>query len=494
MKVYLALLLCLGAVSHSSKRGAIPSTWPSASAQSVIPIHPQASSVVPANPFDPKDVNVFDHLDDYSFMGVLDFLPLSDLVIIASMSPRNNQLIVHHYLIPEMGQRDPMLRVSISESESFAFYSRGGMDSSYSELCMGRGCMLAALKVLCPISSELDIRVDYNRRFDAALTEMVESYVGNYCAGTDQHVSLNGIAQSVGQFRFPYAKSVRISQPEAFKHFDLAGSFPRVQQLTINLHGRYSLAQHLPHLTSFRLHDYSLEDFDLQAFGEKNPQIRDADLQICGRIENIDKVNRLFPRLESLQLRLGRPQMRSSHSASADGSSLGPSDSVGLVRFRNVKNFTLDLTKFYDIPVTASHLNADKLSSIAFDRLESFKYATAVVTRDTSDQIDYIARYKDVKRLDISTILPDFEESQRLIDSLPELEEITMACGTSDPTDLIRLMTGTRLQVIRLIARGGFPIATLLERTALPEKWLLDSDEKFVGPSSLTFKRMVSLS
>lgn len=142
----------------------------------------------------------------------------------------------------------------------------------------------------------------------------------------------------------------------------------------------------------FQLHDRTCGHFDLAAFAAKNPQIRGAELQICGQIENIAAVNELFPSLESLRLQLRRQRSASAFVGSVGSplqpaglSSGAPRDAVDVVRLRNVKNFTLDLMQFYGrvneagdfINLSREKLAEDNLSSIVFDRLDYFKYMTS---------------------------------------------------------------------------------------------------------------------
>lgn len=455
-------------------------------------------AIVAAHPPNPTDPDAFSQLDDYSFLDMLDFLQLKDLVSVASMSPRNQRLITRHYLVPDMGAQNTRLRVSIAERDSytFAYYARERWGPRYSELCMGRECVLAALQVLCPIASDLDIRLDFTRHFDEALTQRVASYVSGHCGDVPQTVRMFGANLTVAEFQFSHAKIVYVADPQRFRHFDLAKSFPCVEHLAIDMHGRYGLAQHLPALRSFQLHDWRCGNFDLRAFGEKNPQIRRADLQICGQIENIDRVNRLFPHLESLRLKLERERATSDGVASAESSAMAPR-SVALVRFRNVQSFALDLANFYGLMNGAEYrlgrhsLDEDKLTSIVFDRLESFKYITNAYIHNlnVSDQVDFIGRYADISSLDVSTIHLEYDELRRLVGSLPKLTEITVTCGLSRPADVARLMAETSLETVCLYGEFAFRDG-YLRQLILPAQWSLHRVDKHPNyDETLTYKR-----
>lgn len=377
---------------------------------------------------------------------------------------------MNHYFRPEFSAYNTKLRVYVTEkhARNEVYYLRDGVDDNYSELCPGKECMFAALTVICPISSDLEIILAYNKRFDTVLTHEVSSYVNTHCAGASQTVQMFGVSDSVGKFQFPHVKSVSIKYPECFRHFYLATSFPRVEQLAINIHDRYTIAQHLPSLTHFQLHDLTCGHFDLKAFGGKNPQIRSVDLELCSQVENFDEVNESFPALESLQLKLKRelPNMvgptRSpvrQQIGSAVSSFFGrPSrDPVEMVRFRNVTKFDLDVTHLYGYIYgrpNFDNFEKDGLTAIQFDRLESFRYfSDAHFNYD--NQIDFVARYKNVTSMDFGGIELRSEEMTRLVDLLPRLKEITLLCVDTDPVNVAQFMQATRLEVVRIVVASS---------------------------------------
>lgn len=462
----------------------------------------QALSAV--GPLDSTELDIFDQLDDYSLLGVLDHLHFTDLLSLASMNARNRQLIVDHYILPEAGAH-ATLRVTISGHDLYTsgFYFGHRNASDYSRLA-GRASVFAALQVLCPISTDVQISLFFDQHFDAMLKQTVESYVHNHCAGVPQTVEMMGSSESLISIRLPHAKSVFIANPERFKRFDVAKSFPRVERLGVDVFRRFTLAQRLPHLTHFQVQDLTCGHFDLRAFGQKNPQIRSVALELCGQMGNIVEINELFPGLQSLRLKLRREQPTDEPDSKPFfqrlGSAIGslfkqqkPRHSVESVRFRNVKKYTLDITGLYsaahgvDEAVRLARDDLDKLSSIAFDKLESLTYKTRV-GGNSSAQIDFIAQYKDVKRLDFSSFALRYADMQRLVDSLPKLEDITLAFSVTPAEHFSRLMRETRLACVRVSVADVFR-EHFIGQFTLPEQWIFFADEHLDAHSILTYKR-----
>lgn len=110
-------------------------------------VSPQAPSTTNAFPSTSNDVDLSAYLDEYSLLGVLDFLSFDDLVIVASMSPQNRQLILDHYITPHYDGSNRGLRIRMTEmnSSSVAYYVREDEDFRARTKCWGHECVLAAL-------------------------------------------------------------------------------------------------------------------------------------------------------------------------------------------------------------------------------------------------------------------------------------------------------------------------------------------------------------
>lgn len=335
------------------------------------------------------------------------------------------------------------------------------------------------------------MQLDYKYHFDTALTEKLAAKANAHCSSNiPQTVKLSGMKDPIGKFAFTYATEVRIMRPEEFNDFELAEWFPQVERFSINTYP-FHLNVHLPNLASFQLLGLKCGTFDLKSFGQRNPQIRSADLQICGQMENIAEVNELFPDLEALQLTLKRPGQ------AEESSELDRRSSVEFVRFRKVKSFTLDISHFNGgsksvfsyLGLNAESTASLKLSSILFDQLDSFKYITEVHFY-RNEQIDYVLQYQNVTSLDFSSIVMRYEEMKRLIESLPKLKEITLACSMTGAETFFRLMAETNLDTLNVRARDA-ERQDFLIFSALPEQWSLHEVQHTSAYMSniLTYKR-----
>lgn len=441
-------------------------------------------------------------------MGILDFLDFPDLVIVASMSPASYQLIMDRYITPRTDGDKMFLRIEMTEKiwTSLAYYQKEGRAWNNARMfCNGYECIFASLIVFCQTASKLHIEFDTHYHFDTATTQKLASYVDRYCSDVPQSVELFDVKKTNESFRFTRVQDVQVTQPEASESFALTEWFPQVEKLAIKLHDSYKIDVHLPNLTHFKLEDSKCGHFDLRGLAEKNPQIRSIELEICGSIENINEVNELFPNLESLRLTLKRPWKKEE---SADGflsaitSWLRPKkaetplkhDAVRFVRFRNVKHFTLDITKFYDaagIPdayfgMNAESITKDRLSSIVFDHLESFNYMSTT-NHHRKEQIDYVVQYQNVTSLNFSMISMRYWDMKRLIDSLPKLKEITLLGIRAG--DLLRLMAEINLQTLHIRVPGREQNIFQPSDT-LPEQWFLHANQEVSSyEHMMTYKR-----
>lgn len=156
---------------------------------------------------------------------------------------------------------------------------------------------------------------------------------------------------------------------------------------------------------------------------------------------NLQEVNEIFPELRSLYYRSKRVlNVEQRNGTDKD------IDAIEIVRFQNVESYMIDLLG-YDCDDDNRSFCADtlaaKLSSIGFDRLASLGYLTLEgFNINSSDQIDFVAQYKDIKRLNFSSYEMSFEEVKYLVDELPNLEEITIR-PSRGMEEFVKFMTET---------------------------------------------------
>lgn len=160
------------------------------------------------------------------------------------------------------------------------------------------------------------------------------------------------------------------------------------------------------------------------------------------------------------------------------------------MRFRHVKQYTIDLSTYYGYgqygDLTAENLAEDNLSAIKFDQLESMEYISHNY-KHRKDQIDYVLQYAEVQRLNITSFAMTYGHMRRLVDSLPKLTEIQLRCRFA--SDIHRLMNDTRLDTIRVMLLIGEATLDDFAQELLPPHWYRHTVDKQQYLNVITLRR-----
>lgn len=428
---------------------------------------------------DPDDP--FNTLDDYSLVNILEKLNQHDLTTVGSIYPRVRQLIAEFGILPESSMKESRLLIIIGlrKLPDAHYYPMAESDEA-TKLCTGFECILNTLKVYCYVFNQLDITLNYAAQFNSSLAQRVVDYASDYCSTTVQKVQVQNVGDSIAKFTASSASIVDIHRPEKLKQFSISRSFPRVERLSIRIDNAFAIAEHLPHLKHLELVDKSCENFDLKAFAAMNPQVNSVKLDLCNGIDSLREVNAIFPHLEALHyapriiVRLDEPLRRTI-------------DTDNIVRFRNVKNYTIGLAGDFD---KLFHLyQFPLLQSIHFDQLESLKYISLGSIYGKPESLDFVTQYTQLRSLDCSSYGMSYDEVWRLVLSMPSLRKLTFR-PRRDLTyrvDILRMMAETDLETIRVWMDGD--VATLRNAT-LPDRWVLSPVQPRISYSTaLTFTR-----
>lgn len=387
-------------------------------------------------------------------MGVLDYLSFPDLVTIAGINSGISRLILDHYVGDMKGAS---LHITLTDA---TYSSRGifrpvlapGYDY-YKPV--GYDLMLRIVKAFCFGFSDLDIVINQERIHDSDLIKQFADLVNTHCSTVPQRVTISRLPESAN-YTFQNVSTVVFDiKGHHFSNFPVDQYFPRVERLTVYMYGKFSLAQHLPHLKHVELKETPCGSLDWTAFGAMNPQIRSGKFTLCGHPERLREANEVFPNLETLRYYPIRGP------ANSDKPSGHRKNAVESVRFRNVKHYSLDLGAYgsgWSSDLTAERLEEDNISAITFDQLESFEYSSKTY-KNQNDQIDFVLKYPEVQRLNITSFVMTYDKMKRLVDSLPKLREIKLTSGPV--SDIFRLMSETRLDTVHVelaskVTRAGF--------------------------------------
>lgn len=432
-------------------------------------------------PFDKNQADVFNKLDDYSLLDILERLTPADLVSVAAVSPRISQLIWDYRLIPELGRKSSAISITVSSHYNKLLISPDGDESNFRALFTKPDSILGTLKAFCPFFARLGIVLDYFSRRNFNFTDELFDHVNRYCATVPQKVTVINAKETIDAFTAQNVSSVTIHSPEALKNFSINGHFPRVERLSILISNSFGITEHLPELKHFELLDGTCGHFDLKTFAEFNPKTRSVKLDLCDGLDDINEVSKIFPDLVSLHY---KPKRNSNHASNED------KNTVQLVRFPNVTSYTIDLMDYKREQLDpAFYVNLSRrFSSIRFDQLESLVFIS-LVNNSSMNQMGFVSQYKDLIRLDFSSYELCFEEVKRLVYALPSLKEIRIK-PNKQHAEYLRLMQETNLDIIRL--RVDDASANEFRRFTLPGTWFLQTVDHGTLPlrfNTLTYKR-----
>lgn len=407
-------------------------------------------------------------MDDYSLLGIFELVEEpGDLASVASGRPRVRDLIIHYNLISNIrNETFDVLIKAYNRKQDVVFYSFG--DSNSKTRCSNSDHVLAILEAFCPEFSQLNIVLNYEYAQGDFAVKFID-HVNRYCSTVSQKLSIQSEYRNqmltVQESTAWNVSSVEIEWPENLANFSIARHFPRVEALAIQVVYNFTTTEHLPHLKHFDYTDYLLDRFNYRAFIEKNPQITSVRLGLGGRLEQLQAINELLPNLVSLYYR-PRIGLHLLH---------GGETVVRSVRFRNVKTYTIDVKECFSNSRNGNNFPYEEyfanFSSIVFDQLETFQYVSERFYGN--GQLKFIGQYNQVKSLDISSYPMSFNEVRQLVDSMPNLKDITVRLVRflTRPDDFLRLMAETNLETIQ--AHVDSPLARTICANTLREQWSL---------------------
>lgn len=414
---------------------------------------------------------------------------------IAVLGSRYQQLIAHHYINPKYGL-DPEIYVRISYAETYTGIYLGpiGHVPKVDRLTTEPIGIHSTLQAFCPIFSHLTINTDY--AYDIELLARVAQTVNTYCSKTLQQIIIQYPYNASGlNLSFQNAQYVEIYSVDRMNATEVDAMFPRMEKLVIHFNRLIDLNGHFPHLIHLEVNGNCDNPFDLQAFSEQNPQIRELKADFAWNPKHLEHVNGFFPDLECLHVVFKQSHVtplasltESLYSKVGSLWSRKPNKS-NTIHFRNVKVFTLDI---FLIPFNKSDWIHDGQRLIEFDQLKTFKLRSYFKQSEISkeEQIDLITEYKGVNNVDFSSVELSYEQMRRLVDGLPELEAITLKCEQTEAVDdILRLMQNTKLESITIVV-CEWTRKLFLAMKSLPEHWWQIDDDRSSKVMTLAFKRI----
>lgn len=351
-------------------------------------------------------------------MGILDKLHLSDLLKVASLSPRLQQLIMDHYITISYRLQHSQITVYVDDTVQLQYVNDKNATGVMAEK---HADVLFVLQHFCHMFNELEVEIHPH---GYQYIEEIQSFVNEYCSHAAQEVTLirglNDIYSDELNVSFVNASSVILEHylfdPNDAIRLDVA--FPLMQKLTVNQ--ETILTHHYPYLTDITLQLFCTKPIDnyLSNFMRLNSQLRRIESTVFDDSTFLLSISELLPHLESLSLRL-----LASHYYTFD--------SWPKSQFRCVKDFNLTLD-FYG-PWTDKL--QELLASIEFEQLETFSLYSENV-----EPLDFVIGMI-VENTGVTNIAIDaqvsFEQLTRLIEPLPKLKELTLSWSEHTSRDLV---------------------------------------------------------
>lgn len=356
-------------------------------------------------------LNGLDVLDDFSLMIIFDLLDVSDLMKIATLSPRFHQLTLDHYITA---------KYHIEEHEIFLYlritvimeYEMG--DILHSPIADQYEDVLTVLQLFGHIFKRLNIQI-YSRGCKYA--EETQSLVNKYCSSAFQKITIHNyhaLQCPVNvNISYPNATHVVLNDHDDYfpvDRFRLDVAFPQMQHLAVDC--RIALHNHYPHLIEALFgknygHPHYLAP-ELSVFIRLNPQLRRIKTPAFNIATYLPNLSDL-PHLEYLSLGL---------LWKSDYNIFAPS----IARFKHLKQFSLNVDEYS--MVSGNMLPQELLSSMQFDRLESF----TVYSRNPTNPDFLIAMMAKNTQLQNVTINSEFSFNNlsNLIQALPQLKELNI--------------------------------------------------------------------
>lgn len=322
------------------------------------------------------------NLDDFSLMGVFDWLHVSDLVKLAASNARFQQLIEDHYITAKYRLENREILIILAKTVTIKYKNEKNF---WSPIVHKHDEVQLLLQNYGHICSHLRVEI---QSAGYKYVEEIQFLVNRHCSKAFQEIMLRRDDCSA-------AENVNISFLNAVDVFLLHTEFEPVDPIR-----DIDLTNHYPHLTEIVFpakYGYS-DGIDLSGFMRLNPQLQRIESPIFDDVAYLKSLSELLSNLESLSLGV----LTSRYTIS----------SFPLARFENVKKLSLNPYLQGDLRFWSDKFQ-QLLESLQFDHLESFS-----VVFDESGPLDFliemIVQNAQLQHLLIHSELT-FEQFSRLI-------------------------------------------------------------------------------
>lgn len=396
------------------------------------------------------DTIQFEQLDNATLLAKFNDLSIENLCDVARLNPNFHDIILNRFLIERYQLHKSIVRIGLANEAGISMYP-----NSMTTITFGYDKTLWAIRSFGHLFREIRMTIDTTNM--EKLTQLI-SHIHKFCAQAIQDVELKNqfYAESIS---FPNATKAQIYYVKLADGIGLNSYFPRMESLTVYSQSNFQyLAQHFPYLKSVEIKLLSPiidTDLNIREFIRLNPQIRNFKAPFGKSLELMRYLNENLPELESLS------------TSNLDGF-YNQSDSNGIIRFKNVKEFMV-----VAVPNRATWIELQsRLTSLKFDQLERLLLVTPY-PEAVSNLTAWILEHKTIEHLQILFAELSFEQMSRFVQLLPSLNEFSLSWRQKDTLmELQKLMLDGNYNLKKIHVRSR-SIKTTEFLEIVPTGWSL---------------------
>lgn len=286
-------------------------------------------------------------MDEYSLLGILDYLDFDELVNVADTNQDFRQFIADHYMIPIYRIHEKSIAITPFVREDLSGRSITTKNHTYVSLLRSFGHLIRG--------------VEFSGPFSRTRGRTIYSSIEQYCSNTLVEFEFNEPYYITFNPNQPFKKVTKLQLQNSYEvdysAIDLA--FPAVEELTVQtdqpLHALlprfFPNLQHLRVVEIFWKNYAGIED-GIRQFVQSNPQLRTLSLTRIPSNQLLKYVKEALPNLESLGIGYSSAVMSSYNET---------------INFEHVKKLKIE-------SVEESEQESD--SMITFQQLESIEIVT----------------------------------------------------------------------------------------------------------------------
>lgn len=393
-----------------------------------------------------------EHLDEYSLLGILDYLDFDELVNLADTNQEFRQFIAEHYMIPKYRIHEKQI-IMPYVLEDLSGISITVKSRTFLSLLRSFGHLIRDLK--------------FSGLFSRTRCNKIYTFIEQYCSNTLVEFELEApdfITFSPNQ---PFKKVTKLllenSYQVDFSVIDLV--FPAVKELTVlsfqpinpQLSRFFSNLEHL-HLVEIFWDNYAGIEDGIRKFVQTNPQLRTLRLERVPSNELLKYIRDTSKHLESLVIGYSSNVMSAysekinfEHIKKLKVKSVKSSEqeSNSMITFQQLESIEIDSFEELLVPIALIRQQNSQLKSITFTNFEG----------NVSDILAESGPFEALEEVKLSW---DSEKDMgRLLNDFETLKKITFVWNQSRTQPLV-------LEPINQILQANWRISShnLVERPA----------------------------